>query len=202
MGIICVFGDSLVYGTWDLDKGGWVNRLRLWLDEVCWASDDFYFETYDLGICGENSSGLLFRFDAECSSRNPDIIIIGIGSNDCVNPDHQMAVPIGEFSENIKAIIDNAKQFSDKLVFLSIDLVNESQTQPVDWDDTLKISNSRVKEYNVALANICGKEKVSIIDITNIVEKSGDGVHFSSEGHEKVFLKVKEFLEKKGWLKE
>ena len=29
---ICVFGDSITMGAWDLEKGGWVNRLRLFID--------------------------------------------------------------------------------------------------------------------------------------------------------------------------
>jgi len=27
MATICVFGDSTAWGAWDLERGGWVNRL-------------------------------------------------------------------------------------------------------------------------------------------------------------------------------
>ena len=30
---ICVFGDSISWGAWDMEKGGWVNRLWLFLAE-------------------------------------------------------------------------------------------------------------------------------------------------------------------------
>lgn len=29
---ILIFGDSITYGAWDSEKGGWVNRLRLTLE--------------------------------------------------------------------------------------------------------------------------------------------------------------------------
>ncbi len=29
---ICIFGDSITYGAFDTEKGGWVNRLHLYLD--------------------------------------------------------------------------------------------------------------------------------------------------------------------------
>ena len=33
MGNICIFGASITWGGNDRDVGGWVNRLRLWIDE-------------------------------------------------------------------------------------------------------------------------------------------------------------------------
>ena len=30
---ICVFGDSTAWGAWDMEKGGWVNRLWFYINE-------------------------------------------------------------------------------------------------------------------------------------------------------------------------
>lgn len=33
IGVFCIFGASITYGAWDLEYGGWVNRLRNFLDK-------------------------------------------------------------------------------------------------------------------------------------------------------------------------
>ncbi len=200
MNNICVFGDSLVWGAWDLDFGGWVNRLRLWFDDFD-DEDLSYYGVYNLGIDGDNSKNLLSRIKSECASRNPNIIIIAIGSNDSANPKHRISVPLNDFKSNITKIIGSAKKFTDKVLFLSIDFVDESKTNPTIWDKTLFYSNARTKIYNDSLIDICKSDRVPIIDITGISKNdSYDGVHFSSSGHEKIFLKVRDFLVEKKWL--
>jgi lysophospholipase L1-like esterase len=204
MGIICAFGDSLVWGAWDQELGGWVNRLRLWIDKKNLDSDSFYWETYNLGISGDNTRSLISRIEAECAARNPDIIIIGIGSNDSAEENHEVSVPLEEFGDNLQSIINSAKEFCDHVVFLNIDQVNESQTNPVEWDSDLSYSNKRIKMYNAALAEVCKSNNVPIIDITDVLKESDltDGVHFSPKGHEAIFQKVKTFLQEKYWLEE
>ena len=67
-------------GAWDLEKGGWVNRLKIYYDLK--ASSNFYVTVYNLGIDGDDTSLLLKRFDLECKARDPKIIIFDICSND------------------------------------------------------------------------------------------------------------------------
>lgn len=43
---ILVFGDSIVYGAWDDEKAGWVNRLRLVLEH----QNDVYYNIFNLGF--------------------------------------------------------------------------------------------------------------------------------------------------------
>ena len=40
---ILVFGDSIAYGAWDDDKAGWVNRLRLILEDNSNQYYNFHF---------------------------------------------------------------------------------------------------------------------------------------------------------------
>ncbi len=197
---ICVFGDSLVWGAWDLELGGWVNRLRLWFDDFD-ESDEGYHFVYNLGIDGDNSKGVLSRIKSECQSRKPHVIIIAIGSNDSANPEHRISIPLEDFEKNINKIINISKEFTDKMLFLSIDLVDESRTNPTAWDKTLFYSNKRTKTYNDTLLNICNDNKIPVIDITGISKKdSPDGVHFTSKDHEKIFQKVRNFLVNNKWL--
>lgn len=200
VGSICVFGHSIVWGAWDLDKGGWVNRLRLWFDDFD-DTDEGYHAVYNLGIPGDNSLGVLSRIKSECSSRNPNIIIIGIGANDAANENHEVAVPIDDFEDNISEIISLSKSIAEKVVFLNIQSVDESRTCPVEWDNTLFYSNKRISEYNDVLAKICKKEGISIIEINNLNKNDlYDGIHLTSAGHEKIFVKVRDFLVNNEWI--
>ena len=47
MAVICVFGDSVAWGAYDTDAGGWVNRL--WLH--C-ADNAREIDVYNLSIAG------------------------------------------------------------------------------------------------------------------------------------------------------
>ncbi len=65
---ILVFGDSISYGAWDIE-GGWVSRLRKFLDKKNLSEENFDCKVYNLGISGDNSSGVLNRFEFETRQR-------------------------------------------------------------------------------------------------------------------------------------
>ena len=69
MATLCVFGDSTAYGAWDLEKGGWVNRLWLFLAK---NKDD---DLYNLSISGGTTETILARFENEAKVRQADAII-------------------------------------------------------------------------------------------------------------------------------
>lgn len=190
---ICIFGDSIAYGNSDTEKGGWVNRLKVFLEEK-----DPDNEVYNLGVPGDNTEKLLERFEKECSVRKPDIIVFAIGINDSqyVNSKDNPRIPPDKFKENIKTLIGKAKKFADKIVFIGLTPVDEKKTIPIPWDKEKYYDNENISLYNDAIKDICEKEKVAFCDMAGVVEKSDlpDGLHPNSKGHEKMFLKIKEFL--------
>ncbi len=98
-GNICILGDSIVYGAWDEEKHGYVNRLREDLKE-----NNQVENIYGLGIPGETTAGLLKRIDTELKSRKPNTIIIGIGINDTIyiKNKQQEAINIKEYDDVLK----------------------------------------------------------------------------------------------------
>jgi len=199
MNLICVFGSSDEWGAWDLEKGGWVNRLRLWFDhnEKYSGYSDDYTEVYNLGISGDNSSGVLKRITPESEARDANMIIVSIGGNDSALPPHDVSVPLSEFSENIKKIIVNAKAITDKVILLGLFHVDESNTAPVSWDKSLTYKNERIGDYNDSLKKVCSSNSIPLIEISDLVKVEDlcdDGLHMNDGGHEKVFLKVRDFL--------
>ena len=84
--VIIAIGDSItqadthwtVQGHRNTIQGGWVTRLENLLEE------DFpgEYEVVNRGINGDTARGVLSRLDRDVILRQPDIIIIAIGTND------------------------------------------------------------------------------------------------------------------------
>ena len=70
---ILVFGYSIAQGYWDIE-GGWVQRLRRYLDKKALESKDLLpsWSIFNLGISGETIDHLLDRFDSEVKARTND----------------------------------------------------------------------------------------------------------------------------------
>ena len=81
-------------------------------------------------------------------------------------------------------------------------MVDETKTCPVFWDKTINYTNKDYKEYNEAIKDIAEKEKVKYIKMSDLLIKEDleDGLHPNSKGHQKLFLKIKDFIIKTQWL--
>lgn len=196
---ICIFGDSITMGAWDLEKGGWVNRLRLFIDiEQRSGAIKDYFAIYNLGVDGDTTAGLLQRFQAEAEFRNSSIVIFAIGSNDSVfdKAKNKFLVPLDEFEINIKKLIDEAKNISQTVIFLGAGIVDEKKTMPLAWAPDFYQENKNILSYNQKTKELSEKNKVFYLDIFDLLsmEDLEDGVHPNSGGHEKIFSQVKVFL--------
>jgi len=190
--IMLVFGASSTWGAWDFEKGGWVNRLRLFLDN---RETEDYFEVYNLGISGDNTRGLLKRIEIECEARNPTTIIISIGENDSAKNSY-VYVPLEEFEKNMLKIIKISKKITSKIILLGTKRVDESKTNPVPWDKSVSYTNKDFEEYDKVIMKVAKKEKISYLKMSDLMNKEDleDGIHPNIKGHEKIFQRVKDFL--------
>src|SRR3989344_250824 len=101
---ICVFGDSMSWGAWDMEKGGWVTRLWFY---VANREREEYVEVYNQSISGGTSETVLSRLESEATIREADALIFQTGGNDASyehTPERYM-VPIEKFRANIEEII-------------------------------------------------------------------------------------------------
>ncbi len=202
---ILIFGDSIAYGAWD-KEGGWVQRLRKFVDEKNLTDSDFYCRVYNLGISGNSSKNLLERFEFETKQRLKEseetIIVFAIGINDSyfVHNENSHRVPINKFKENIQKLTDLAKKFSSKIIFVGLTSVDETKTTPIPRDINKSYKNENIRKYNEIIKSICEENEILFIEIfedwiklnyENLLE---DGLHPNSEGHKKIFESVKEFL--------
>ena len=77
---ICIFGDSTAWGAWDMEKGGWVNRLWLYVGKR--DDNKNYVEIYNQSVSGGTTETILARFESEAKIREVDALIFQSGAND------------------------------------------------------------------------------------------------------------------------
>jgi lysophospholipase L1-like esterase len=201
---ILVFGASIVYGAADLDKGGWAQRLNIFVS----GKTEWDVHTYNLGISGDISSDLLKRFSSECSERRkPGIILISIGINDSqyIDEPGNMRAPPETFRENLRKIVERAKSKSQKVAFIGFSPVDEKKTMPIPWKTDTYYTEENVRRYDRIAREVCEGEQVPYIDMMKVFPEATeelfhDGLHPNAKGHKLMFEAVKQFLEEKGWV--
>ena len=181
--IICIFGDSIVWGACDSEKGGWVERLKIDLAE----KSEYNTIIYNLGISGETTQELINRLNTEAKARNPDTIIFSIGINDSHRP-----INLEVFEKNLQELIKKANKFTKKIIFLGLNTVDESCQEVINKN----YFNETIEKYDNIIKISCEKNKLNYIPLKNKIgiDDLDDGLHPNSEGHEKIFEKVREFL--------
>lgn len=190
---ICIFGDSTAWGAWDLEKGGWVNRL--WF-HVAKREDDNYVEVYNCSVSGGTTDTILERFESEAKIRNADAIIFQTGGNDAAyehTPGNYLVAP-EKFKKNMEEIIRRAKKITNNIIFMDLKNCDESKTMPVPWID-IYYTNKNIQKYSEIMKEVCQKNNVLFLDLELLNNDDfDDGLHPNANGHEKIFVQVKDFL--------
>lgn len=205
MSRILVFGASITYGKWDL-KGGWVQRLRSYIDEKSLSNPNFDYSIYNLGVSGDTTENLLKRFEFETKQRlweeKEIIIMFLIGTNDSqvVFSKNESRTSTQKFKDNIQKLIELSRKFSSKIIFIELPPVDEARVDPIPWYPKYSYKNEYIKSFNGIIKSVCLKNKIHFVEIFNqwmqinykiLLE---DGVHPNSEGHENIYEAVKDFL--------
>lgn len=195
---ILVFGDSIVYGAWDDESAGWVNRLRLALEN----KNDCYYNIFNLGIPGETTINVKERFNYECKHRHDinaqTIIIFSVGINDSYIVAGKNNVSILDFKNNILDLINMSKKYTENILFIGLSKVNEEQVCPLPWDNSISYLNKEILKFDEILKNVCKENKISYLDIFHLFKITDlqDGLHPNSKGHKKLCDEVLKQIEK------
>ncbi|MBL8026704.1 MAG: SGNH/GDSL hydrolase family protein [Fibrobacteres bacterium] len=175
---IGVWGDSLVHGGIDGEKGGWVSRLKLHL-----MANGLGDHCFSLGIGGQSSSEVLDRIPVELKARREhvDHVIVSVGLNDLLNK--PKIVSPEKFADNLRKIVRIIHRSGKRAWILSMTPCD--RTEAANWRVMVDISKK------VAI-----EEKADWIDMSAAFPNSDlvDGVHPGPAGHEKMFRLVLEAL--------
>ncbi|OGM24307.1 hypothetical protein A2715_00515 [Candidatus Woesebacteria bacterium RIFCSPHIGHO2_01_FULL_39_32] len=210
MSNILVFGDSIAHGDYD-SEGGWVDRLKrrlkaMFLDGE--IADDI--DVYNLCVDGDTSHQVLSRIKKETPQRvwsgQKTIFILSFVINDAILKENKPKVAPSVFLSNLNSIVKTARNYSNKIIFVGPNPVEESKVTPMPWSKTEFYYNDRISKYNEALMEFCNKGKVDYINLLAMFNKLNyknllyDGCHPNTQGHEIIFNIVKSFLQEKKYI--
>ncbi len=185
-----VFGDSIAYGMWDLKKHGWIGRFREYLERKM-RRDRKRYVVNNFSIPGNTSKDLLKRIRGELSVSEPDIVVIGIGTNDSQyfldKKKHKIDIEV--FQKNLEKIFNMTKKYTDKIVFFGFYKIDESITDPLPGDENRSVKNKFVKKYCKAAKELSKRSGIVFVNNWNVLKKGdlADGLHPNEEGHRKLF---------------
>lgn len=183
---ILVFGDSITYGQRDLEMGGWVNRLKLALAH---DSSITSCHVFNMGISGQSTTEILERLARECKGRILDdannIIVIAAGINDTQTIGGEIVNDEDAFKANVRNLIETARSFTDKVIYLGLTPVDDSRTNPVTWDRTRVWKSALVENYDNIISEICSEMGVRYVYVYDQIDPATneDGLHPSETGH-------------------
>lgn len=206
MAEIYLFGDSITWGSWDPERGGWAQQLRVEIDRMQLQQPDLWCPVYNLGIPGETASGLSKRIQGELSARHDPsqdvVIIIAVRINDSI-----MDIPSGhgvttpeEFMDSLSAIYAIASRFTEKIGFVGLTPIDESLVNPVPWNPTRAYTLHRAELFDSAIAEFCTSRNLPFVALwadwcaTSWRSLLHDGLHPNSEGHRKIYHHVRSLV--------
>ena len=190
---ICIFGDSITWGAYDPENGGWATMLRNYYEEKDGRS------VYALGICGDTTEGLLKRMEIEAFAREPKMIIFAIGANDAqfLKEEKRNQISLNRFKDNLKKLVVIANRFTNKTGFIGILDVDDSLVAVDSYAEDHLYKSEFMREYNNVLKEFCSINNIPFLEVFDLLDKDDfvDGLHPNSQGHKKLFKKIIGFLE-------
>ncbi len=205
---VLVFGASITQGFWDT-HGGWVQRLRSYYDEfeVQYSSNE-QPTIFNLGVSGDKAADVINRFEAETKARWSKLdriaFIFSIGTNNA-------AVDVGgrewsspdEYYRQLIDLVEKARRYSNKIMFVGLAPCEEHKTVPVAWAD-IEYTNARLKLFEDVMRQFCKQQGIPHIPLfETMVERNkpgrelfADGLHPNNDGHQMIYELVRPELDK------
>lgn len=195
---ILVFGDSIAWGAFDNEKGWWVERLKTsffqnYSKEYIWV--------YNLAVSSNDTRGVLRFLESDINKIDkiePEeyILLFSIWSNDprYIDRPDNIFVSQEEFEENLQKIITIAKKYSKKIFFTGLMGVDDKLTQP--WNENEFWQNKDIERYDEIIVKKCKENQVHFIPLLDLINESdlSDGLHPNTEGHKKIYKRIKEYI--------
>lgn len=170
-----IFGDSISYGLYDKESLGWVNRVRLNLNNTHYI--------FNLAIPGQSSKDILIKFETELKNRYNDFdnfkLIFAFGIKDALllNKDNNH---INIFKENVFKIIEISKKYTEDINFIGLIKPDFNIRREYNLEYVITIDNT--------LEEICKNNNLNYIKLMDLInnDELTDGLHPNSIGHKKI----------------
>ena len=204
---LVALGDSGVFGWGDPLEGGWCERLRRHWMELPGGP-----VLYNLGVRGDGLERLAARFSAEVGCRGelrrqlPQGVLLGIGLNDTARvgrPDGRPQLDAEGFLFGLQQLLHKAKEIAEVHV-IGLTPVEESA---MPYAGVLWYSLADIRRYEALLEEACLEANVPFLPLLEglLADSdwplwlSNDGLHLNSEGHRRVFERVRSWPALLNW---
>ena len=170
------------------------------------------------GRGGNNPRNLLARMDADVLAHQPDLVIVGVGTNDAINSKN--SVPLPEFEKNCTTLIQKIRAAGAEAVFIEpppcFDPFVLKRHSAAFFQDGSP--SEKIRAYRAALRSVCEREHVPVVAVYETFlnkgsigeskdswlqnpENSGrsDGVHPTAKGNQAIADLVAQCLAENGW---
>ncbi|MDP6173085.1 MAG: GDSL-type esterase/lipase family protein [Rhodospirillales bacterium] len=190
--VICFIGDSITLGGHDEKYLGWPGRL-------CAADHHKVdaFRAYNLGVGGETSETIAWRWRSECDARiragTEAGLIFAFGTNDSAEAEGEgLRVPVEQSLANAGRILSEARAWLPTLMVGPAPVIEELMPFQPNPATSYHFTNERLAEYNEALSETAAINDVPYLDIMDVLAKderweaslrTTDGLHPNAAGY-------------------
>jgi lysophospholipase L1-like esterase len=145
---------------------------------------------------GEDSGNVLRNLDEWVIKEKPDVVHINAGLHDLKLKDGSYQVPLAEYEQNLKTILERIrKETNAKVLFATTTpIVDNLHAQRKAGFDRFEAD---VRKYNIAAVSVMKLAGVPINDLHQVVESGGgptlmnsDGTHYTPEGYARLAAAV------------
>ncbi len=124
-------------------------------------------------------------------------MIFSIGTNDtAIINNKEKNISKQGFENNLNSLVKKAQGKTNQIYFLGILEVVEEFTSPfsrINW----YYNNQRIKEFDKIIQKVSEENNCQFIPMQGLLNKEdlADGLHPNTQGHKKIFLEVKKYLQ-------
>jgi lysophospholipase L1-like esterase len=192
-----IIGDSLTYGIGDFETGGWSTMFKNYIvnkDDSKVCNNYVYVAAFP----GATSTVILNKLDNIYQSFKNDefnnVVILSIGVNDTQEFNGSLKTSLEDYEKNINKIIDYVNNQQAKLIIFGLGRIQSDDK--FYWKPGKFYCNETLDRYDEVLERVCNEKKIEYVSMKDVLAKEDyvDGLHPNKIGHEKIFMRAKEFI--------
>lgn len=156
-----------------------------------------------MGVSGDTTKDLLKRFKTEAIARDRYgslAVVFSIGTNNAAEGDGRIQSTPEQYVADLKELITQAQEVTDKIMFVGLPPCDESRTTPCFWREVY-YRNERIFALDDAAQAFCKEVRIPFVPTRHLFtgrekELLEDGLHPNNEGHKLIFELVQPELDK------
>lgn len=183
---IACFGDSIVHGGCDDERGGWVTRLR-----CDFARRGLGDHVFNLGLGGDSSRDIRGRLADEMRARlgHVDRVLVSCGTNDVLFAAKRTSED--EYRDNIQDIVGQVRRLGKQPILCTVTPWDPARNAGIGPEQL-----ARRLRGNDFIRGLCASEGILCLDLAEAFPLCDlvDGVHPGPAGHERIYGRVRDGL--------